>query len=280
MTRPLVRLLAAALLGAVVVVGLSAPAQAAACPAGTGVTVVVNTSVRCDADGGGRASSNFSDAGHQLSFASRSAGFVCRVDGYPAADPCTDASPSDAYWALFWSDGTSGKWVYSSLGVGALKVPAGGGVAFVFQNSGTKTWPSVAAPTAPVASPQPTTGSGGSTPTKKAKPKVPGATKAKKPRVTRAPVVVPSASASSVAPTPRASASTTIPTVKPTVTASATPTADATVAAGESTSSADPAPTSADSSGGLSPAAGIAALVVLFVLGLAGGVVWRRRQGA
>ena len=34
-----------------------------------------------------------------------SAGYVCRVSGKPADDPCVNTPPADAYWGLFWSDG-------------------------------------------------------------------------------------------------------------------------------------------------------------------------------
>lgn len=141
---------------AATLVGAAGPAQAAACPAGTGVTVVVGSSVGCDPSASSPAAKNFSKTGHTLSYASNSPGFVCRVDGYPASDPCTDTSPADAYWGLFVSDGTSGKWTYSSRGATSLKVPAGGWVAFVFQSSTTKKYPSVK-PLAAKPAPRPTT---------------------------------------------------------------------------------------------------------------------------
>ena len=131
--------------GAVSVLGAAAglvaftgPAEAKACPAGTGVTVVVNSSVGCDKNGGGTAASNFADAGHTLRYAAKEPGFVCRVNGSPSSDPCGKASPANAYWGLFWSDGKSGKWVYASSGVGSVRVPKGGWVAFVFQSSNTR----------------------------------------------------------------------------------------------------------------------------------------------
>lgn len=141
------------LLALVVGVGIglvasSGTAVAAACSAGTGVTVVVGSSVGCDANGGGVAASNFTDAGHSLTYARREPGFVCRVDNSPASDPCVNASPTDAYWALFWSDGKSGTWTYSNTGVGGLTVPTGGWVAFVFQTSNARTYPSMTPRTA------------------------------------------------------------------------------------------------------------------------------------
>lgn len=268
--------LAAVLLGtAASMVGVAAPAHAAACAPGTGVTVVVNSGVRCDPDGGTgeRASKNFADAGHSLSFASRSGGFVCRVDGQPADDPCTEASPSDAYWALFWSDGTSGTWAYASLGVGSLRAPKGGAVAFVFQKSESKTFPAVPAP---VAAPPSSPGSDSGAPKPSKKPKKTKKSPAPTARATSEPAVVPSADTSpSPTPTPSASASSSAPTVSPSATTA--PTADATIATSEPSGSVDRASTETES-GGISPAVGVAGLVVLFLLGLAGAIVWRRRQ--
>jgi len=143
------RILLAAVVGAAAsIIGITMPAQAAACPRGTGVTVVVNSSVRCDANGGGRASSNFTDTGHSLKYVGN--GFVCQVDNYPAE--CKP--PSDDYWSLWWSDGRSGSWVYSGAGVGSLKVPSGGWVAFRFQNNGSKIQPGVR-PIGPAPAPAP-----------------------------------------------------------------------------------------------------------------------------
>ncbi|VXB83961.1 hypothetical protein [Nocardioides sp. AX2bis] len=139
------------------------PAAAATCGGGPGVTVVVDraglgggTTTGCDGDGG-RATDNFADTGVGLTYAQRDPGFVCRVGGAPASDPCVNTSPADAYWGLWWSDGTSGTWRYSSVGVGSLTVPAGGSVAFRF-NDGDRTPPSVAPPVKAASS-----GSGGGT---------------------------------------------------------------------------------------------------------------------
>jgi len=278
-TRRSSRLLAAVLLGTVAgVVGVTAPAHAAACPPGTGVTVVVNGGVRCDADGGTgeRASRNFADAGHTLSYASRSGGFVCRVDGAPADDPCTDASPADAYWALFWSDGTSGAWAYSSLGVGALRVPSGGAVAFVFQNSSTRRSPSVPAPVAAPPPPRETAGSpdSGST-TAKPRKRKPGASATPGTAATTAPVaaVPTSAPTTSASPTPSPSATTATPT--PGATA---PTA--TWATEDAVGAADPVETAGTASDGTSAAALAVGTALLLVLAAAGAVVWHRRRGA
>ena len=129
----------------------AAPAAAATCGGGPGVTVVVDraslgggASSGCDGDGG-TATDNFADTGVALTYAQREPGFVCRVNGVPQNDPCQNASPRDAYWGLWWSDGRSGRWRYSSVGVGSLSVPAGGSVAFRF-STGDSTPPAVAPP--------------------------------------------------------------------------------------------------------------------------------------
>lgn len=201
--RTLVALLVGAAGGTVVSSGV---AFAAACSSGTGVTVVVNSSVSCDANGGGPASSNFAAAGHSLKYASRQPGFVCRVNGAPASDPCVNASPTDAYWALFWSDGKSGKWSYSNVGVGSLNVPTGGWVAFAFQSSNSRTYPGVTpytAPPAPAPKPKATA----------TKPKVAAKPKASSSATKATPSASASASASagpkgsSATPSPSASAS-------------------------------------------------------------------------
>jgi hypothetical protein len=167
------RLAAAALVVAAAgagVISTSAPAAAAACSGATGVTVVVDPGSLgggiaevCNSSAGGKAASLFSGAGFSLTYVQRQPGFVCRVDGKPASDPCVNTPPADAYWGLWWSDGKSGTWSYSSLGAGSLNVPDGGYVAFAWQ-SGSKSAPGVPAsahaqtpPTSAAASATPTT---------------------------------------------------------------------------------------------------------------------------
>ena len=88
------------------------------------------------AEGGGRTADRLlKDTGHALTYLQRFPAFVCRIDGVPADDPCVNTPPADAYWGLWWSDGESGKWSYSSLAAGSLTVPAGGYVAMVWDGS-------------------------------------------------------------------------------------------------------------------------------------------------
>jgi hypothetical protein len=150
-TRHVVRLVAAVLLTAAAGLGMTAPARASSCSTAHGVTVVVDfhelgggAQSACDGGGGGRnALTQLTDVGHQLTFVQRQPGFVCRVDGAPAGDPCVNTPPSDAYWGLWWSDGKSGTWVYSSAGAGSLIVPDGGYVALSWQGSDSKAPPGV-----------------------------------------------------------------------------------------------------------------------------------------
>ncbi len=143
--RTLTGLVAAALAAATGLVGFAAaPASAALC-SGSGVNVVVDfnglgggVQKGCDADGAGKPASHvFDHAGFNLGYVSGS-GFVCRVSGKPGPqeENCARTPPASAYWGLYWSDGKSGKWTYSSSGVGGLKVSSGGFVAFSWQNGG------------------------------------------------------------------------------------------------------------------------------------------------
>ncbi len=136
---------------------VSAPQAArAACGGDTGVTVIVDfnelgggATASCDPDGADKAASEvFPDAGYPLTFTQEDPGFVCRVSGKPADNPCVRTPPATAYWSLWWSDGESGSWVYSTRGVGVLDVPDGGYLAFSWhQGSGNASAPDVA-PTA------------------------------------------------------------------------------------------------------------------------------------
>lgn len=140
-----------------------ATAGAATCADGNGVSVVVDyrelggsTVTACAANGAGKsAAAIFAEVSVKLSYAARQPGFVCRVNDVPAADPCVNTSPADAFWGLWWSDGTR-PWTYSSSGVGSLTVPAGGSVGWAWQQdraAGQTVPPAVAAPKAPEPSP-------------------------------------------------------------------------------------------------------------------------------
>lgn len=141
-----------------------APASAAGCQTADGVTVVVDfhelgggVQTGCVADGGGDIAADlFVAAGFPLTYVQRQPGFVCRVSGKPADDPCVSTPPTDAYWGLFWSDGKSGSWSYATTGVGGQRVPAGGYVALSWNGSATRSAPGITPAPHPGASPTPT----------------------------------------------------------------------------------------------------------------------------
>lgn len=150
------RLVVAALVAATGAVGHAAPAAAALCGAGQGVSVVVDYKAlgggivrSCASGGGGKAAALSQRAGVALTQAAQEPGFVCRVNGKPANDPCQRASSGSAYWGLYWSSG-NGRWTYSSRGAYSLDVPSGGFVGWAFQGSGGSGAPGVS-PTAPAA---------------------------------------------------------------------------------------------------------------------------------
>jgi hypothetical protein len=139
-TRVVGRLVAAVALTAAA--GLAVPlptASAAACPAGTGVTVVVEfgsvgggVSTTCVPDGGGDSAASLFEVHHDLTRVTRFPGAVCKVDGRPGSASCTNMPPSNAYWGLYWKEGAGG-WKYSSEGVDSLNIPEGGAVRFAWQ---------------------------------------------------------------------------------------------------------------------------------------------------
>ncbi len=234
-TRPVVRpgrvLAAAVLTTAAAGIGVLAapPAEAAGCSGATGVTVVVDHGAlgggvdqSCNAGGGGKsATTQFTSVGYSFTYVQRQPGFVCRINGQPASDPCVNTPPVDAYWGLWWSDGASGTWSYSSVAAGSLTIPDGGYVAFAWQG-GSRSAPGVPAPahpSSPTSAPTSTpTGGGGNgggkgggggshgsaTPTTKPSPSVHASPSTKPSSAAPSPTTATSASASgSVAPSTR-----------------------------------------------------------------------------
>jgi hypothetical protein len=166
MSRLVVRLAVAVVMAAAAGLSVSAPAQAATCSGSHGVSVVVDfhelgggVQTRCDRGGAGESAwTQLEDVGYDLTGVTRQPGFICRIDGKPTVDqdPCVNTPPSDAYWSLWWSDGTSGKWSYSSQGPASLKVPDGGYVGMSWQGGNGKAQPGVtpsAHPAKPTRSP-------------------------------------------------------------------------------------------------------------------------------
>ncbi|HEY3530595.1 MAG TPA: hypothetical protein VGK78_15725 [Nocardioides sp.] len=175
MSRLVVRLTVAVLAAATVGLGASEPAQAATCASAHGVSVVVDfhqlgggVQTRCDGAGAGEVAwDQLQDVGFKLTPVNGEA-FVCRIDGKPSSDQesCQRTPPADAYWSLWWTDGKTGKWSFSSQGAGSLKVPEGGSVAMSWQSGNDQVPPGAPAPrhetqpspsptSRPSASPQP-----------------------------------------------------------------------------------------------------------------------------
>ena len=152
MLHHVVRLAAAAFTVAAAGVVLPSPAQASTCSTGSGVSVVVDfhqlgggVQTFCDAGGAGEnAATQFEDAGHTLTYV-QGEPFVCEVDGAPATQ-CVRTPPANAYWSLWWSDGKSGTWKYSSTGVTSLEVPDGGSVALSWQGQSSQAKPRATPP--------------------------------------------------------------------------------------------------------------------------------------
>jgi hypothetical protein len=286
--RPAVAVLVTATAGWLGVLSTAGAASAAPCPGREGVTVVVEygalgggTGQFCVPEGGGRTADRLlKDTGHELTYVQRFPGFVCRIEGLPADDPCVNTPPPDAYWGLWWSDGRSGEWSYSSLGAGSLSIPAGGYVAMVWDGSSGDVRPQSGAP----AHPTPT-----ATPTPTRKPS-PSQAPTQPPTPVPTPTVEPTATAAGpvTEPTPRPSrtkkpqsSATPSPSEKttapdPTTATSAEEQNDQqTGAAGPIDDPVDPAAAADD--GGLP--AWVAPVVVAVLLGTAGGIaVARRRQ--
>jgi hypothetical protein len=270
--RYAVRLAVAAFLAAAGL-GVPAAAHAATCSTSHGVTVVVDfhqlgggVQAACDPEGAGRTGAQqMSDVGHHLTYVQRQPGFVCRVDGSPADDPCVNTPPDNAYWSLWWSDGKSGTWSYAAQGIGALQVPDGGYVALSWQGGDGKAAPRVTPRALPAPAPSPThkpsrhpTASATSSP-----PDTPSSTPTS--RATRPPTATPLHQS-----TRKPSPSTTAPS-------QATRSADTTQTAGTPEQGVDDSDDAA--SGGLP--AWVAPVLVVVLLGAAAtvAVVRRKRSG-
>ncbi len=300
MTTPhrsrLAGLVAAALVAAAGLVGLtSGPAAAALCP-GAGVNVVVDFGAlgggvqkSCDPNGADKSGQQvFPAAGFNLDYLQP--GYVCQVSNRPAnGQPC---QATDAYWGLFWSDGKSGKWSYATRGVGGQSAPEGGFLAFAWQGSATRRQPGTS-PTNTVATPTKTpTPAPVTPPTKKpTKPNTPKPTKTAKPtRASTSKALVP----------PRKAAPRPTPTRSARPTSAATATAGASAATGttpDPSGSAEATPGTTESSPEVASAQNASSdftpddeqsglppwipVTVVLALALAafGGLWWRNRSG-
>jgi hypothetical protein len=164
---------AASVIGLLVVLG-GPPAAAAgsSCTGRTGVSVVVDfgplgggTQQVCVPSGAGsNAAEVTSDGGFTVTFTNDGQPFVCRINGEPAQEDCNDTPPGNAYWGLFWSDGTSG-WTYSTRGATALEADDGWSIGWRFQDGGDLEKPSAGPHKTPPPSPSPSPSSSTPKPT-------------------------------------------------------------------------------------------------------------------
>lgn len=158
---------AAATAAAVLVTALLAwgafvpPALAAACDGTAGVTVVADftalgggVEVRCAPGDPESGLAALTGAGFSYTFAAKQPGYVCRVNGQPASDPCMNTSPADAYWG-YWHAHRGGDWVYSNEGAGTFDPPPGSVEGWAFGAGEEPRTPPPAA--APKATPRPGT---------------------------------------------------------------------------------------------------------------------------
>ncbi|GHH47336.1 hypothetical protein [Lentzea cavernae] len=136
---------------ALVIAFAPVPARAAGCD---GVTVVVDyrglgggVQQGCAPGSPASGTAALTAAGFGYTYASRQAGFVCRINGRPGtdADKCVNASPATAYWS-YWHAPAGGSWTYSNQGA-ATYVPARGTVQGWAFGAGEQ--PGIAPPAAP-----------------------------------------------------------------------------------------------------------------------------------
>ena len=134
--RWLATALAALAVSTALVVADSAPASAAACSPGTGVTVVVDFGplgggvvVGCRLGDPTTGVQALQGAGFTVTGTTRwGLAFVCRINGKPTAaqDPCVNTPPVTAYWS-YWHAAPGGTWTYSTTGASSYN-PAQGTV--------------------------------------------------------------------------------------------------------------------------------------------------------
>lgn len=264
--------LVACLLGVTGLVALgAAPASAAACARGTGVTVVVDgnqlggLSTTCVPGGGRSATSAFAAAGVSMTYAARQQGFVCRVNGAPANAGCVNASPSNAYWSL-WTSSGKGSWSYASTGVGGTSIPAGGWVAWSWQGQSARSAPSVT-PQGPAPAPTPK-------PTSARTTKPSGSTAGSTPERSTAEKSAEAKTEQKKAAEKKAAVKERKEAAEAKAAASATPSAAASSAA----TSSDDETRAASAQAGTPWATLVGVVAVLVLLGVAGLLAWRRRS--
>jgi hypothetical protein len=151
---------AAVLVAAVVAGGVllpAGPAGAAACSGSGGVTVVVDfgslgggIQVGCAVGDPASGLAALHAAGFGTTGTRKDGpGFVCRINGAPASDPCVVTPPANAYWS-YWHAPRGGAWAYSSAGAAGYNPAAGSVEGWAF---GAGARPRIAPPAAPAPPP-------------------------------------------------------------------------------------------------------------------------------
>jgi hypothetical protein len=241
----------------------AAPAAAAACTQGSGVTVVVDfaslgggTNTRCAAGDPASGVAALRAAGFSPTRAAQEPGyFVCRIDGKPANDPCQRTSPADAYWS-YWHAKPGGTWAFSDRGA-ANYDPAPGTVEGWAFGAGK-----------PPSSPPPREAAASPTATPATRPT---AAPTPSPRaVVQTPSTPQAVPTSSAAAAPLASA-TAVASVPPVTSPSSSPTPS-------STPSATPAPHEVALSRGSASGVLLAGAVVALLAAAGGRLAWQRRR--
>jgi hypothetical protein len=133
-------------------------AEVAACSGSSGVTVVVDYGalggIQVGCAGGDPATGlgALNAAGFGTTGTRKDGpGFVCRINGVPAADPCVVTPPATAYWS-YWHAPRGGSWAYSSVGAAGYNPAAGSVEGWSFGSGGR---PGLAPPAAPTPPPVP-----------------------------------------------------------------------------------------------------------------------------
>ena len=124
------------------------PAGAAQCSATTGVSVVVDFNhgagggIETACDPQAVEASTPARSSRPPGSRSRRARRI-RLPGQvrPGGADCSQTAPANAYWGLFWAKPGAGSWTYATSGVGGLRVPEGGSVAWAFQDGGDTDFP-------------------------------------------------------------------------------------------------------------------------------------------
>lgn len=136
-----------------------ASSAASACGSlGTGVTVVIDNgssiSTRCAGGDPSSAMAALSAVASVVTPQRYPGSVVCRIDGYPASDPCIQMPPASAYWS-FYTAKRGGSWSYSSTGAAGYNPAPGTVVGFAFGAGARPRIGPPAAPAAPVAPAKP-----------------------------------------------------------------------------------------------------------------------------